>query len=146
MNTNERGSLSEGIILAEALRCGFTVSVPWGNKARYDLILEIEGELIKIQCKTGKLVNDSIRVKLTSSYLTSSGSVMHGYTKQDVDYFAIYCPQNNKKYLLPISEVVGQKSINLRISQTNRNYMSGTKYADDYIFGKMAERIIALAC
>jgi hypothetical protein len=36
----ELGNLSEGVVLSAYLRAGFTVSVPFGTGASYDLVVD----------------------------------------------------------------------------------------------------------
>ncbi len=48
----ERGNMSEGIVLCAYLNEGFTVSIPFGAGASYDLVVDADSCLLKIQVKT----------------------------------------------------------------------------------------------
>ena len=48
MNTKTKGNIGEAIILAEFVKRGIQVSIPFGDNARYDLIAEFNGKLNKI--------------------------------------------------------------------------------------------------
>ena len=110
------------------LAWGYTVSVPFGV-ARYDLIAEINGELKRIQCKTGRLVNGAIEVKVVSRGYTGKGyrnKVYHG----EIDLFGIYCPQTDKCYLVPIGNQMA--AICLRIDPPKNNRVTGVRWAKDF--------------
>jgi hypothetical protein len=49
------GLRTEGAILSELNRLGYDVLVPFGVDRRYDLLLDCEGRLLQVQCKTGRL-------------------------------------------------------------------------------------------
>ena len=42
-NTKAAGDITEAIVLAEFLRAGFSVCVPFGDNRRYDLVVEAGG-------------------------------------------------------------------------------------------------------
>jgi hypothetical protein len=48
----ERGNTSEVIVLSAYLSEGFTVSIPFGAGASYDLVVDAGFRLYKIQVKT----------------------------------------------------------------------------------------------
>lgn len=43
MNTKDKGNIGEAVILAEFMKKGIPVSIPFGDNARYDLIAEFNG-------------------------------------------------------------------------------------------------------
>ena len=48
MNTKNKGDVSVAMILAALVSQGNTVSVPWGDNAAYDLVLEMDGKLLRV--------------------------------------------------------------------------------------------------
>ena len=48
MDCNCQGAITETQIMLECLKQEITISIPYGNKSRYDLILEINNNLYKI--------------------------------------------------------------------------------------------------
>ena len=56
--SNEYGISQELLVLSELVNYG-TVSIPYGNSARYDCILDIENDIYKIQIK-GQKTMDSL--------------------------------------------------------------------------------------
>lgn len=55
-NTKTVGDTTEAVVLAEFMKAGIPVSVPFGENQRYDLIADVHGTLLRVQCKTGRVV------------------------------------------------------------------------------------------
>lgn len=124
------GDASEAAILAHLLKHGCAVSIPFGQSQRYDLVVEHRGKLLRAQCKTGRLVEGRlIRVAFYSvDWLTHESK---GY-KGQVDVFLVFCPENEKVYMIP-AERVGL-AMTLRVGQ---NFLPGgprAHRASDYEF------------
>ena len=49
MNPKEKGEITEYIIIAQLLKDGFSVSKPCGDSQRYDLLVDVESKILKIQ-------------------------------------------------------------------------------------------------
>jgi hypothetical protein len=49
--------MTEAVILVHLIQGGDSVSLPFGNNQRYDMVIDREGRLVKAQCKTGRLRN-----------------------------------------------------------------------------------------
>jgi len=119
MNKTHIGSVSEAQILAALVRLGKRVLVPYGDHLRYDLALDEDGALKRIQVKTGRLRNGVV-VFLTASKATNKqhGGRWQGYG--DIDYFGVYCRQNNTSYLVP-AQNASKGTCCLRIDQPTRS-------------------------
>lgn len=56
LTPNMVGERSQGAIVAEVVKYGYTVLVPFGEAAhRYDLVIEKGGQFLRLQCKTGAI-------------------------------------------------------------------------------------------
>ena len=69
---------------------GYNVSVPIGEDCRYDIILDIKKELLKIQIKTCQVKKNGISINTTSVTTSGKENNIHKYTKEEIDYFATY--------------------------------------------------------
>ena len=96
---------------------GYNVSVPLGEDCKYDFIVDINGQLLRIQVKTCHKEENGIEFKTKSSYLTHQGSVSNGYTGDDIDFLipVNQCGTSSKKLLF---EGYSQKN-NKKISILN---------------------------
>jgi hypothetical protein len=54
------GLRTEAAIGSELTRRGYAVLVPWGVNQRYDLVLDLGGEFLRAQCKTGRLSDGAV--------------------------------------------------------------------------------------
>lgn len=115
-------------------KAGKTVSIPFGDGCRYDLVVDEDGKLKKMQCKTGCLKNGVIRVLVSSPTRKTKdkGWGMKDY-KGEVDVFGVYCPQNDKVYIVPADEV-GKNAISLRVGDAKK-LRKDIRWAKDYEMG-----------
>lgn len=99
-NTKRLGSIIELQVMAELLKFG-EVSIPYGNNARYDCILEINGVFKRIQIKTARKVDENrFSIPFANTRSNRSGNIRKVYTVEEVDYIATYyC---NQLYLFPV--------------------------------------------
>jgi hypothetical protein len=67
MNSKTIGEKSEGMILARLLYHNKIVLRPFGDNQRYDLVVDDNNKFIRIQCKTGKLINGAVKFSTCSS-------------------------------------------------------------------------------
>lgn len=51
-NTKSVGEISEAVVMTEFLKAGFPVLLPFGENARYDMVVGADGRFLRVQCKT----------------------------------------------------------------------------------------------
>jgi hypothetical protein len=137
LNHKAVGELSQIHIMASLLEAGYGVLTPYGDNARYDLVIEdAEGAFWRVQCKTGWLEGDGAYIEFataSSYYHTRAGRT--GYGRRDyegqIEYFAVYCPAVRKTYLIPANQV-GKTSAMLRLLPTKNNQETNIRWAKDY--------------
>ena len=61
------GERSEAIILAELVKRGYRVLIPYGTNHRYDIVINVGGRFLRAQCKTGRLRDGVIRFATAST-------------------------------------------------------------------------------
>lgn len=125
-NTKIIGDKSEAVILAELIKREKVVLIPFGDKQRYDLAVEEDGRLIRIQVKTGRLVGDVIQFPTYTS--TYSSYTPKGYVGE-IDYFGVWCPDLNKSFLIPIDRI-GTGGCSLRVDSDRK--FKNANYACDF--------------
>lgn len=129
MQTREKGNLSEARILAGFVDAGYLVSVPFGSGHKYDFVIDDSTQLLRVQCKTGRVKNG---VLLFNAYSQSgNGSVKMSY-RGLADLFAVLNPDNNRVYLVPVSEV-GVTVVSLRLTPTVNKQTQGIRWAKIYL-------------
>ncbi|NEU57958.1 group I intron-associated PD-(D/E)XK endonuclease [Halorussus sp. MSC15.2] len=114
MNTSRKGDETEVTILARLMRVGASVSVPFGDNDRYDLVADDGDRLHRVQCKTGNWTNGTVRFNLYTSVVNSEGRVDSDYTSEEIDAYAVYSADTDSVYWVPIEET-GDGEMRLRV-------------------------------
>jgi hypothetical protein len=128
-NPKAIGERSEAHIVARLLDAGKSVLKPHGDNRRYDLVLDEGDRFVRVQCKTGRLRNGTVAFSTCSSYV-HRGLGRKDYRGQ-ADVFAVYCPDNDKAYMVPV-DVVGLRTCHLRIDASKNGQHEGVRSAMDY--------------
>lgn len=113
------GEKTEAIVIAELVRRDYIVLKPFGDNQRYDLVLDTPKGFKKVQVKTGYLKDGSVHFSTASVSSNTKGSKRRSY-KGEVDYFAVFCEETNKTYLVP-EELVGVSQQSLRVEPLPKN-------------------------
>jgi hypothetical protein len=133
-NTKRVGDISELRVMCDLVRAGYLVSIPFGENHRYDLIVERDFVLYRVQVKTGRLRKGVVLFNCYSSHTHRGGAAARLYTGE-VDYFGIFCPDTDCTYLVPLDEMT-VKVGTLRVAPTQNGQNKGLRWASDYILGK----------
>ena len=127
---NEKGMITEAQVLTYILNLGYSVSIPFGDKSRYDQIWDINGKLIRVQVKTSRLNEKEKDPEKNVSIRFNCKSILNGknrkYSKSEIDYFATYW--NGYVYLIPVEECSTEKVLRFTSSQPNQPKISWAKH------------------
>jgi hypothetical protein len=128
-NPTSKGKTTEAIILATLVRLGRSVLIPWGEE-RYDLAVDDAGRLVRIQCKTGVLRNGCVVFK---TCLTDARRPLgDGGYAGPVDAFAVFCPQLNRAYLVPLAAIPSPNFGYLRVAEPLNGQTRNIRWARDF--------------
>jgi hypothetical protein len=130
-DTKSIGELSELIVAVSLSRAGYFVSKPLGESTRYDLVIDKDGRLSRVQVKTGRLRNGVIIFNTYSTHYHRKGDSCKSY-KGDVDFFGIYCPELHSVYLIPIADTA-KLSGTIRVHETKNRQHSQVRWAQPYL-------------
>ena len=98
-NSKRISNIVELQVMSELLKYG-EVSIPYGNNARYDCILDFNNHLLRIQIKTARYIDDNrFQIPFANTRSGANGSVRKVYTSNEVDFIATY--YKNKLYMFP---------------------------------------------
>lgn len=126
MNSTTVGNRTEAVLLSSLVQAGYTVSVPFGDGHRYDLIVDGDDGLQRVQCKTGRIRKDVLRFHCQDR-TTAAGTNYRGH----VDLFAVWCPENATAYLIPV-EAMPIGVAHLRLAPARNGQRAGVHWAADY--------------
>jgi PD-(D/E)XK endonuclease len=128
-NPTRKGKTSEAIILAALVKLGKHVLVPWGEE-RYDLALDEAGSLVRLQCKTGHIRDGCVCFK--TSITDARRPLGDGGYAGQIDAFAVYCPQVERVYLVPIQAVRTSIGARLRLEPAKNGQTWNVRWARDF--------------
>ncbi len=132
-DTNRKGEISEAAIITRFLQLGYVVLTPYGGNQRYDLVIEdAEGQFWRVQCKTGRIDEDSTAIRFNTAIrnVTGKNRQSRDYRGQ-CDYFAVYCERLRKVYLIQVDRV-GTTGAVLRLTPRKNNQDKNIIWAKDY--------------
>lgn len=66
-STKYKGNIAETQILADLIKKGFIVSIPYGEDTRYDLVVDTGKVLLRVQCKYTTSTKGFVFVKACST-------------------------------------------------------------------------------
>jgi len=108
-NTKNRGDETESKVIHEMVVNGHSVSVPFGDNDKYDLIVDNSRELYRIQCKTAwENKQDTIRFN-THSQTTDSGEYHEETYDGRIDAFVVRYPETEQLYWIDVTDATTQK-------------------------------------
>jgi hypothetical protein len=103
-NTKQKGDIAEYRVIAELLRRGLNVLKPLGDRLPYDLAIERDGKLLRVQVKmawkdpTGNFVVDIRRSQTNRTVYKHTK-----YQEDDFDFLVAWIPDNEVFYIFPAS-------------------------------------------
>lgn len=133
-----KGKITENKCATWLLEQGYIVSIP-EVPCQYDLLVDIETKILKIQVKTCHLAEDSsgIIFNVSSTTNNTKGFTKKLYTENGVDYFMTYYKDNY--YLIPFSDC-GVKSKKLRFTPPANGQQTNICFANDYLAEKILKK------
>lgn len=131
MNTKRKGDVTEASLISKFIEIGLDVYPSFGENSRADMVVD-SGELHRIQAKTGRYKNGKVVFNTEGWWSNTNNNVRTEYSKSDIDYFAVYCPDTDEHYLVPIEDAP-KGDMGLRIEETDNGQTKGVTWASDYV-------------
>ena len=129
LNQKHYGSLTELQVMTYLYGLGYQISIPYGDNARYDFIIDINDKLYKIQVKSATFIEEGVyKIPCVRMRVNSKQNVRKHYTGNEVDFFATMI--NGKCYFVPQSEVSDSKT--LRFVPPENGQVKGITFAETY--------------
>ena len=96
------------------------------------------GQLHRVQCKTGRLREGAVVFNCCSSYAHHPNPkvVRRDYAGQ-IDEFAVFCPETQGVYSIPIEDVPNRRCGRLRVDFPRNNQLNGVRFAAAYEVAKI---------
>ena len=112
MSTKLKGDIAEQAVILQALKFGWGVLKPLGDRLPYDLVFDINGKFIRIQVKSAwfdesrkNYVVDNRRTKTNRRIM-----VREAYTSTDFDFGVAFIEDLNVFYVFPVDVFISYGS------------------------------------
>lgn len=139
-NTLIRGDVNELQCILDFQKRGYYCSIPFSSSCRYDLIVDINNNLYRIQCKSSSYSKSEgvLKMSATRSTTNTQKTVRYSYSEDEIDYF--YTSWKDYGFLIPVQEVSTAKY--LRVSLPKNGIQATMSIASDYLIDNILESII----
>ena len=102
MDTKLKADIAESAVVTELLKRGFKVLKPFGDRLPYDLGIDNDGKLIKIQVKSAWHYRGAYKVDARITKTNRRRKVRKYYNKDDFDFAIIYISDLDTFYIMPV--------------------------------------------
>ncbi|MGW1498955.1 group I intron-associated PD-(D/E)XK endonuclease [Streptomyces mirabilis] len=130
LSPKARGELTEAIVLAKLIEYGYSVSMPFGDNRRYDMIVDDGRRLHRIQVKTARDGRSPGTIEFNTASVHPISGKKSRYDGQ-IEAFIAYHPGSHEFYCVPVDDCRGNVFL-LRTGPTKNSQISGTRPADPY--------------
>lgn len=112
IETKEKGDIGVSLVIADLAIKGVKVALPMSEHLPFDIIcINSSCKLARISVKfTSINKRGGIEVPLRTISSNSKGYNFKYLNHDDIDAFAVFCPQTNKCYYVPKTRYAGNKT------------------------------------
>ena len=148
-----RGDINELQCILDFQKRGFYCSIPFSGSCRYDVVVDINSQLYRIQCKCSSYIEEEGILSMSGTRQTTNTikTTRHKYSKDEIDYASndtidfdeidyFYTSWKNYSFLIPVEEVSTNKY--LRIKKPKNGIQESMSLASDYLLDNVIESII----
>ena len=129
-DTKRIGNITELEVQTYMTKLDVLVSIPYGDRARYDQIWDVNGRLLRVQIKYAHEYNNgTIGITCSSGVKRNGKLVRLQYTPEEIDGIATF--YKGRVYYIPVSKIP-LKVMSLRFEKTLSNMKSLVNWASDY--------------
>ncbi len=133
MDTKTKGDIAEQAVILAALRRGWAVLTPIGDRLPYDLVFDVQGSLVRIQVKSAwydipsqNYIIDNRRTKTNRRTM-----IRDYYRPNDFDFALAYLPDREVFYIFPVEVFIQYGSeIAMVESEKRQRKPSSTHYRE----------------
>lgn len=143
--TQKKGTLTELHCILDLTELGVRSLTPNDESSKYDVVADLNGKFIRIQCKTSTWAKDTSEegvafyINTFCQTTNTKQTTRHLYSKDDVDYFYTYF--QGQGYLVSLEEATG-KTFRWRYQYPSSGQKAGIHIADKYKIQEVINSLI----
>jgi hypothetical protein len=133
---NRIGAISQSEIMNAVVAAGKVPLAPVFHVRPYDFVIEEQGQFLRVQCKTGRLIRGAVCFRphrLRAARRETGWERRVTDYRGDIDLFGVYCPETGAVYLVPIKDVAPSRVCSLRVSPAKNNQSKKIRWANNYL-------------
>ena len=144
MDTKLKADIAESSAITALLKRGFNVLKPYGDRLPYDLAVEVNGKLIKLQVKSAWSRNNVYIVDSRRTKTNRHLMLRQRYSEKDFDFALLYIEEIDIFYVMPVSVFNSYKSeITLSIPKELQKEIKSSKYLENWeLISKWADQSV----
>jgi len=127
LSKTEIGERAEGVVIGRMAANGCTVMLPV-TTARYDLVVDSERGIERVQVKTAQKRGNSVSF---NSYSQKTNGEIVEYTDDEVDAYAVYYEKTDDIFWVPFDDAASTLT-NISMLAPEDDHGSVKRYARDY--------------
>jgi hypothetical protein len=103
LDTKLKGDIAEQAVVLEALKRGWVVLQPIGDRLPYDLVLQVDDKFIRVQVKSAwwDKKKDNYVVDVRRTKTNRRKMIRDSYKEDDFDFAILYIQEVNIFYIMP---------------------------------------------
>jgi len=131
-HTKHKGDIGLARVISDLIEKGHVPCVPLSEHQAYDLVAILaDGTAVKLQVKYSTLKqNGTVEVRFRRNWSDKNGTHTEHYSKEEFDYYAIYCPEKEAVLYIP-NKPDCPKAV--RFDNSRNNQKQCVKWANDYL-------------
>lgn len=143
--TQKKGTLTELHCILDLTELGIRTLTCTDEASKYDVVADINGKFIRIQCKTSRWALDTstpesaFYIDTCCQTTNTKATTKHLYSKDDIDYFYTYF--KGQGYLVSIQEANG-RTFRWRYEYPPTGQKIGIHIADEYKIEEVINSLI----
>lgn len=134
MNEVDKGNIGVSLVTADLITRGFEILLPVSASSPYDMAIHKANKFYKVQVKYRENHRGYIDFELRRSNSSGKRRNHRRMLQNEVDLYAIFCPDTGKVYYINPKEVEGKLVVRLRLNTpTKFRLTKSVRYAKDYL-------------
>ena len=142
MNENlKKGAITELKCQMHLIENDFIISKPVLDNARYDLLLDYNNKIYRIQIKTSRwnVEGETIVFNGKSQHSIAEGNKIMKYSPNEIDYFMT--EWDNQFYLVKCEKEQSQYTLRLADPKGTSKFIKNVHWAKDYLFEEVIKAL-----
>lgn len=143
VNNKYKGELGEIGVIYQLIKLHIPISIPYSDNFNYDLIIEINNKLYKVQVKSSTIENskDSVIFDLRTNNWYKRKIIKNPY--KDIDIIICYDINKELAFLLLKSDFDEKQTFTIKYKKCKNNQIKNVHYYNDFLLDKRLKKVFA---